>query len=346
MRKVLILTVLLFLLVIPVSAVEAELPIPPQEALELMPAQDKSFAEGLLSILSKAFDLVLPELRQTGAVCLSVIAVMLIASILGLFSDKTPMVIELSVSVGIGLLLTSGSSAMIQTATETVSQLSEYGKLLLPVMAGALASQGGVTSATALYAGTAVFDTVLGGVIRSLSVPVVYAMLVLSMAAAATGNAGIVKLKGLIKWFVAWVMKGALYLFTGYMAITGVVSGAADASAIKAAKLTISSMVPVVGGILSDASEAVIVGAGVIKGAMGLYGVLAILAIWITPFLSIGIRYLLLKLTGAVCEGFGMKRGSSLIADFSSAMGMLLGMIGTLMVMLLITTVCFMKAVT
>jgi stage III sporulation protein AE len=105
-------------------------------------------------------------------------------------------------------------------------------------------------------------------------------------------------------------------------------------------------MVPVVGGILSDASEAIVVGAGVMKGAVGVYGVLAITAIWLTPFVRIGVQYLMLKVVGAFCAGFDLKRSSGLIEDFASAMGLLLAMTGTVLVLLLVSTVCFMKAVT
>jgi len=99
----------------------------------------------------------------------------------------------------------------------------------------------------------------------------------------------------------------------------------------------------VVGGILSDASEAVIVGTGVVKNTVGVSGMLAIIAICISPFLKIGVQYLLLKLTAAFCDMFGVKRVSSVIQAFSTAMGILLGMTGAVCILLLISTVCFMK---
>jgi stage III sporulation protein AE len=146
-----------------------------------------------------------------------------------------------------------------------------------------------------------------------------------------------------MKWLMTWCLKTLMYVFTGYMSITGVITGTADAAAVKSAKLTISGVVPVVGGILSDASETVILGAGVMKNAVGIYGLLAIAAICITPFLQIGVQFLLLKLTAAVCGVFGVKETSGLIEDFSSGMGLLLGMTGTVTFLLLISMICFMK---
>ena len=86
-------------------------------------------------------------------------------------------------------------------------------------------------------------------------------LLALSIARAAVGEQILGKLSALIKWLMEWALKLCLYLFTGYMAITGVVSGTADAAAGKAARIAISGAVPVVGGILSDAADAVLLSA-------------------------------------------------------------------------------------
>lgn len=346
MRYLIICILLISVLTIPVHAEEWAPPEAPDSAQELMPVETESFGEGLWKIVTSAFATLQPKLAEAAKVCLSLIAVMLLTAILRSIPGSSGNVLEFAATIGIGTLLLSAGNSMIALASDTVKEMSEYGRLLLPVMTGALAAQGGTTSATALYAGTAVFDTVLTSLTDRLLVPMVYMFLALGAAAAATGEGGVGKLKALLKWLVSWAMKGILYLFTGYMGITGAVTGTADAAAVKAAKLTISSFVPVVGGILSDASETVIVGAGVVKNAIGIYGLLAVIATCITPFLQIGLQYLMLKVTGAICTSFELKRAAGLIDDFSSAMGMLLGMTGTVCVLLLISTVCFMKAVT
>ena len=134
-----------------------------------------------------------------------------------------------------------------------------------------------------------------------------------------------------------------LYVYTGYITVTGVVSGTTDASLLKAAKLTISGAVPVVGGILSDASEAVLVGAAAVKNAAGIYGLLAVLSLWIGPFLRIGVHYLLVKAVGAVSGVFGVEGASNVIDAFSAAMGLLLAMTGAVCLMLIISTICFLR---
>ena len=344
--KFLLMLLVVLLTVQPVSAAELTAPEVPQGAAQVMPERADSFGEGLWDILQAALGLLRPDLKEAAAVCLGFIAGCLLVSLLENLPGQTRQAAELAGTVAMGAALLRSANALVRLGTETVTQLSEYGKLLLPVMTAALAAQGGVTGSAALYMGTTLFNTVLSSLISGLLVPGLYLYLALAVAAAAIGAEGLKKLRDLIKWAMVWGLKIILYLFTGYMGITGVVSGTTDAAALKAAKLTISGVVPVVGGILSDASEAVLVSAGVVKNSAGIYGLLAVLSICIGPFLKIGVHYLLLKATGAVCGVFGPKGLTELAGDFSGAMGLVLAMTGSVCLLLLISTVCFLGGIT
>lgn len=345
MKRILLLIWLLSFLVVPVNGVEYTAPEAPDSAQELLPAEKESFSEGLWQVIQSATRQLQPKFAQACKACVALVAVVLMVSLLRGVSQRSERPLEIAAALGIAGVLLSRSDILIRLGMDTVESLSQYGKLLLPVLTGALAAQGGGNTSAALYAGTVVFDTFLSTLIVSLLIPMVYGFLALAVGNSLTSEATLGKFRDLVKWLMTWLLKIVLYVFTGYMGITGVVSGTADAAAMKAAKLTISGMVPVVGGILSDASEAVIVGAGIMKSAVGVYGLLAVIAIWISPFLEIGIQYLLLKLTAAICATFGIKKASELIEDFSAAMGFLLAMTGTVCFLLLVSTVCFMKGV-
>lgn len=345
MKKVLWIAILLMAMTFPVQAEDIIAPPAPGAAQDLMPPEQESFGEGLWYVFKSAVQTLEPDIAQAGRTCLAVVAVVLLTSLLGSFPGRTKSVTELTCAVALGSMLLNSASSMISTSVSTIQELSAYGKLLLPVMTTAVAAQGGITTSAALYTGTAVFDSILSTLIGSLLVPMVYVFIALATANSALGEDLLKKICGFVKWLITWCLKTMLYIFTGYMGITGVISGTADQAALKAAKLTISGVVPVVGGILSDASETILVGAGIVKNAAGVYGVLAILAIAVGPFLKIGVEYLMLKLTAAVCGVFASKKTSELIQDISGAMGLLLAMTGTVCMLLLISTVCMLKGV-
>ena len=202
-----------------------------------------------------------------------------------------------------------------------------------------------MTASTALYVGTAAFDSALGGVIANLLIPMVYGFLVLGIGACALGEQTLGKLQELVKSLVTWTLKTVLIIFTSYMGITGVVSGTTDAAALKAAKLTMSTVVPVVGSVLSDASESVLVGMGTMKNAAGIYGILAAGAIFLEPFLKIAAHYLSLKVTGSLCAALSDGELGKLVDTFSGAMGLMLAMTGAACLLLFVSTVCFLKGV-
>lgn len=345
MKKLIWMLLLIFCLAPQASAMELTAPQVPEAAAERMPEHTESFGEGLWELARSALLKLRPDLKEGCEVSLSVMAAVLLASMLRTFPGSVQAIANLAGTIVIAVTLMLSTNSMIRLGAETVQQLSDYGKLLYPVMTSAMAAQGGVTTSAALYAGTALFDAVLSSLISGLLIPMVYLFLALAAANSAVGEDLLKKMRDLIKTVVSWCLKTILTVFTTYMSITGVVSGSTDAAALKAAKVTISSVVPVVGSILSDASEAVLVSAGVMKSAAGVYGILAILALFLEPFLRIGIHYLMLKATAALCGVFGSGGGACLIEDFSTAMGLLLAMTGATCLLLLISTVCFLKGV-
>lgn len=344
MRYVLITMLLLSVLITPVFAIDLTDPPVPEAARDYMPETD-SFSEGLWQILQDMIALVRPDLAEAAGACLGALGAVMAVGMLETMSGMSQKAAGLAGTVAVSVILLGSAKSLIHLGAATVGEISEYGKLLLPVMTTAMAAQGGTVSSAALYTGTAVFDAVLSSLITNLLVPMIYLFLALAVVYSAVDQQILKRIRDGMKWLMTWSLKTVLYIFTGFMGITGVVSGATDAAALKAAKLTISGAVPVVGGILSDASEAVLVSAGLVKNAVGIYGLLATAAVYLSPFVRIGTHYLMLKFTATVCATFGGKKIVGLIEDFTGAMGLLLAMTGAVCLMLMLSTVCFMKGV-
>lgn len=343
MRKFVLCLFLIVLAAIPVSAMEIEPPEVPESGELYMPDDTESFGEALWYIIKTAISKISPEIAFVSKTCLSITAIIFLACISKSFPGASSQAIRVCSSVAIGIILLTPSGALIQLGVNTISEMAEYGKLLIPVLTAALAAQGGISSATALYAGTTLFSGILTGLINLLVIPLLYIYLCLGVVKAAMPEKIITDMVAFIKWLIVWIIKIVLYVFIGYIGITGVVTGTADASAVRATKLTISGMVPIVGGIISEASETILVSAGVMKSAAGIYGIVALIAVLIGPFIKIAVQFVLFRVTGVVCSVFGSKTESDLLADFSAGMGMLLAATGTVCLLFLISVVCMMK---
>lgn len=345
MKKWLLIIGFVFSLALPADALEISPPVVPESGAEIMPENTSSFSDGLAELVSKAIRIIRPDLSEAVNVCISILCTAVVVSVLRGATSSIERTTDLAGMAAVSGLMLGSANSMLQLASETLQELGDYGRLFYPVMATALAAQGGVSSSAALYTGTALLDALFCSFISKAMLPTVCIFLALSCANSAIGEDYLKRMRDLVKNGISWFLKTALTVYTTYMSITGVVSGTTDAAALKATKVTISSVVPVVGGILSDASEAVLVSAELMKNAAGIYGILAVLAVFVSPFLKISVHYLLLKLTAAVCSLFGTKTVSGLVDDFGCAMGLLLAMTGTVCLLLLISTVCFMKGV-
>ncbi len=321
-------------------------PEPPAAAREYLPQEADSFGEGLWKVLQLSCKTLAPSLSQAAEVCLRAFgAVLLVCLVEQAAPGLSVRALELAGTAAVAALLLEPSAALMELGVQTTEQLRDYGKLLLPVLAGAMAARGGVTAGSALYVGTAFLDAVLSAAVAAVLVPAVWAYLALAIGYAALGEPLLGKLRDLIAKSMEWALKGTLTAFTTYMTVTGVVSGAADAAAAKAAKAAISMGVPVVGGILSEAADAVLVSAGALAGGVGVWGILTIFALACVPALKLGCQYGLLKVAAALCAAVGEGRRTGLVGDFATALGLLLALVGTQTVLLLISVVCFLQGV-
>ena len=345
MIRILPVVLLLLSLATPTAASELTAPEVPRTAVDRMPQNTESFGDGIRELIQNCFNLLQSEWNSALKSCTILLLTAMLLSIIPILTEKTQAMVSVAGAVSIAGILFQNTNGMIGYAAETVWEICEYAKLLCPVLTTALAAQGGIAASAALYAGTIAFITLLSTLVSKLIVPMVYFFLAFSVANCALDEEILKKFTDAFKKALTWILKTLLIAFTTYMSVTGVVSGTTDAATLKAAKVAISTAVPVVGGILSDASESVMVSMGIVKNAVGIYGILAVLAVFAGPFVKVGVQYLLLKVSSAVCDLFAKKNIAALIEDFSTAMGLLLAMVASSCLLVLISTVCFMKGI-
>lgn len=335
---------ILFMLIQPTYAMEYTAPEAPEDVQKYIPEDTMSFGEGLWYVIKSAIAAIRPDFLEATEVCLSLVAISMLVSVVSQTAHTSDHIIRLITAVCIGLLMFRSTNSFMQLGTETIEEMSDYGKLLLPALTAASAANGTVSTSASLYTGCYIFVTILTTLITKCLVPLVYIYMALSIAGSAINTEVFVGLKKFIKWLSSWSLKTILLVYSGYMGITKVISGSVDAAAVKATKMTINGAVPVVGSALADASETILVSASLMRNTVGIYGLFAVIAICLGPFLKIAIQYLLLKLTAAICGIFVAKDTSNLLQDMISAMGFVLAMTGAVCLLLLISIVCFLRS--
>jgi len=242
-------------------------------------------------------------------------------------------------ALSITALSVSDMTAMMGLGRKTINSMQGFAQTLLPAVAAVNAAAGSPGGAAARQIATALFSNLLLSLIDRLLVPLLYAYVCACTACAAVGNQGLKKVAQVLKWAISGSLTTLLLLFVTYLTVSGVLSGTTDAAAVKAAKLAISTAVPVVGRIISDAAETILVGAGALRNTVGIFGMAVVVCLCIVPFLQLGMHYLAYKLTGALAAILADPRLGELIDGISTAFALLLGMTGSCALLLLISIV-------
>lgn len=349
MRRIVIFCALAMLCTVPVLG--AELAVPGldrvwEEAEGYGVSRDDSLDQGLSNLFSDAMSQAGTLLRASLATAAKLAAVVLLCSLAGSVSaGEETGAVNIAGALAITVLTMTDMAAMIGLGRDTLAKMEGFSNLLLPAVAVLTAAAGSVTAAAVRQGATVLFSQLLITAMDRLLIPLVYALVAVSCAHAAVGNPGLKKVAGLLKGTITFVLTALLLAFVGYLTASGAIAGSVDAAAVKAAKLAISRAIPVVGGILADASESVLAGAGALRGTVGLVGLLVVLALCLTPFLRLALQYLVYKAAAALCATVAQPGLSGLIDDIGSAFGLVLGMTGAGALVLLVSLVSAVGAV-
>ncbi|MBQ9687187.1 MAG: hypothetical protein IJV41_11710 [Oscillospiraceae bacterium] len=243
-----------------------------------------------------------------------------------------------------GILVGSFDSIVSQT-TEAMYRLSDYSKAALPVVFTAAAASGAVSSAGVRFAAASFAMDVLMSLSQSLIIPCIFAYLAIVLANSLFPNQLLAAVGKFIKWTATTLMTGMTLAFTAYIQITGLVSSSVDAAAVKTTRTVLSGVLPVVGGILSDASAAVLSAAGVVRSCAGAFGLIVVCVICVGPFAMLSVKTLLFKMVSRIADSVQIDRLSGLLSGVGNAIAMLLGLLGSCGIMLFIALTAGMKAV-
>lgn len=356
-RKLILTFLTLIMLLSPCFAVGLDEVISSQaEAVDLDALQDAAepylgdmrpesadLEDGLQNILDTGTSELNGIVRKALHSSMLLLAVILLCGIAGSMVDgmklgQIPVVPMVGV-LAITTIAITDVRSLLGLGESTLSNMTDFANVLFPVVTALTAATGSITGAAVRELTAMLFSDILMNLMSSLLVPLVYAYLAAGVAYAALGNEGLKRVASFTKWLVGILLTMLLMVFVGYLSISGVIAGQTDAVTIKATKFAMSSTIPVVGGILSDAAETVLAGAGILRGTVGVYGMLVILAMCLAPFLQLGVHYLSYKLAAALASTVADSRLGGLIDHIGTAFGLVLGMTGAGALVLLVSLI-------
>ena len=332
------------------DALEKAAPPETSEALGDEKPEDAQLDRGLERLWARLQALLPETLREVLAPLAAVVAVTLLCAMAEAFAGAggrdASETVQFGGCLAIAVIGAQDLRSVLTLGGETLARLKEFSDVLLPTLTTAAAVAGAPGAAGAVWAASALFSDLLLRASDGLVLPLIYGFTAAACAASILGDQRLDGAVQLLDWAARTLLKALTLSFTAYLGVTRVLGASSDAATVKTAKTLLSLSLPVVGKLLSDASDALVAGAGLLRGAVGVWGMLSVLAMLLLPLLRLALRCLLFRAAAAVCSGIAGERVGRLIARLSRAYALLLGLVGVSAAVTLLAVISLIRTVT
>ncbi|MDA8213450.1 MAG: stage III sporulation protein AE [Clostridia bacterium] len=193
----------------------------------------------------------------------------------------------------------------INLGRTAVTDMVSFMQVLFPILLTLLAAMGGLASAAIFHPVMVLVLGLLSTVVKNIIIPLIFFSAILGFVNSISDRFQVSRLAGLFRQVSITLVMLLMTIFIGVISVQGVAGSVADGVALRTAKFATDAFIPVVGGMFSDAVDAVIGGSLLLKNAVGLVGVIIIFALCALPSLKILALIFVYKLAGALMQPIG-----------------------------------------
>lgn len=219
----------------------------------------------------------------------------------------------------VGLAMTSFQD-IYQMTLDAVKTITYTMEILLPILIAILIAMGQVASGTIMSPLLLTAVTIFQSIIKNVVLPAIFLSTVFSLLNCLTEKDYVNQLSKFLRQASLFVTGIIITLMTGIIAIQGLIAKTSDSLIVGTAKYSLDAFIPIVGGFAADTVELFIRCMGSIKSVVGVFGILMILCLILTPIVKILVISLIYKVTALLVEPVASKKLAAGIADVGSCL--------------------------
>lgn len=242
----------------------------------------------------------------------------------------------------ITLIMTNFSSIITEMKT-AVQNLTGFANSLIPLMITLMITTGNVVSSGMLQPILLLLVTFISNFMTNILIPIALVATALGIISKISDQAQVGKLSKFLNSSMVWILGTVLTLFVSVTSLEGGLTSSIDGVTAKAAKTAISSVVPVVGSILGDAVNTIMGCSNIIKNAVGVVGIIVIIAICIRPIVQLAALTITYYLGAALCEPIADDKIVGIMEQMGGTFKIFLAVLFALTVLLIIGIAIVMK---
>lgn len=233
-------------------------------------------------------------------------------------------------------LIVSTFSNCISLVKNTIQNLVGFSNSLIPILMTLMLTTGAITSAGMIQPILLLLINFIGNAISNFILPVVLISTSLNIISQISDEIKISKIPKFLNSATIWVLGIIMTLFVTVLSLEGSLTQMVDGVTAKTTKAAVSTVIPVVGKILGDATDAVIGCAGILKNAVGFVGVIVILGICLSPIIKLTILTITYYLASALCQPIADAKIVNLLESVADTFKTLLAIIFCVTVLLIV----------
>lgn len=193
----------------------------------------------------------------------------------------------------------------IGTAKEAITRMTDFMLAMLPLLLTLLASIGSVMTVSLMHPVIVAMVHVVGTVIYTTVFPLLFFSAVLHLASAISSRYKLTHLAELLQKIAMGILGLMLTIFLGVISIKGATGSVSDGVTMKTAKFIAGNFVPVIGRTFSDAADTMVTASLLVKNAIGIAGVVILIALCALPAIKILTMALIYQGTAAIMQPLG-----------------------------------------
>lgn len=300
------------------------------------------------TIINIIFALLGDNVKTALATIGSVMAVVVIHSVLKAISENlgNENVSKIAYYIEYILIITlvmANFSSIITEMKQAVQNLTGFANSLIPLMITLMITTGNIVSSGMLQPILLLLITFISNFMTNVLVPIALVSTALGIISKISDEAQVGKLSKFLNSSMVWVLGTVLTLFVSVTSLEGGLTTSIDGVTAKAAKTVISSVVPVIGNILGDAVNTIMGCSNIIKNAVGVVGIIVIIAICIRPIIQLAVLTITYYLGAALCEPIADEKVVGILEQMGGTFKIFLAVMSAMTVMLIIGVAIVMK---
>ena len=307
-----------------------------------MDATTGKFDWNIGSILSRICNYFTKEVKKNISILIKLVIVAVFCALLknikaSFMSEEVNNIAFFACYAAMISIITVSFASVMNLCIDTITEASEFVKIIIPSMYVLLISSGNIVSGGIMQPILIVVVQIIISLLSNVLLPIVFISGILTIVDGLSDEINISKLAKLLRQASKWVLGAVLTVFLSVVTIQGVTGGIMDGVAAKTTKFALGAFIPVAGKYLADAADTVIGCALVVKNAAGILILMGVILICIIPLIKILSIMALYKVAGVVIEPIGEEKFSDCLTDISECITVMIGIVATALFMFVLS---------